>query len=106
MSTHKTDVHGPYRKLNHCHKPVIVSTDIEHIVLVSHTVRASECLFHIGKTSPLCLTHFLKPFFQCRAGIGIVRVICNERTSCNDSHITWFVCKYTRNRSKKQNNLR
>lgn len=38
MSTHPTDEYVTYRKLDNYHKPIIVASDIEYIVLVTYII--------------------------------------------------------------------
>lgn len=63
MSSHETDEHISHNKLYNYHQSVLVSSDIEYIVLVPHGIDTSEIGLHLCKIWPLCsLSGFIPPF--------------------------------------------
>lgn len=49
MCTHKPDEHITHYKLYYYNKPVFVSPDIEHIMLIANRVDITEIRFDIRK---------------------------------------------------------
>ena len=86
MSTYKSNQYCFYCKLNNHYQTMVVSSYIEHIMLVPYTVNAVEHLLYIRKTCPLCFFHFLEPVLKCSFCIRVFCIVFNYFTSCYDSH--------------------
>lgn len=65
MCPDKTDIHSPYRKLYHSYQPVIVSTNIEYIVLITYIINRIETFPYVGEILPVGIPYFMKPILQC-----------------------------------------
>ena len=76
-----------YGKFDNRYQSVVISPDIEHITLIADAVYTVEHLFHICKTIPFGLPHFLEPVFQCRSRIRMQRIVFNNSASCNNAHV-------------------
>lgn len=53
MCAYETDVDKLYGKLNYHYLSVIVSLDVEYVVLVPYAIHAVECCLYAGKRSPI-----------------------------------------------------
>ena len=64
MSPNKSNVHKLDGKLYHCHQAVVITFDVEYIVLVADIVDAVERFPDVGKASPLAPLHNGSPLLQ------------------------------------------
>lgn len=64
MSADKTDVNSLGRELNDDNQPIVITFDIEDIVLITNIVNAVEGLFYVCKTCPFRLLSFFVPILQ------------------------------------------
>lgn len=52
MSANETNINKLYSEFYHYNQPVIISFNIEYIMLVTHIIHTIESLFYICKASP------------------------------------------------------
>ena len=64
MSSHKADIYIAHHELYHDNQPVLITSDIENIMLVSNRVDKIEIAFHLGEVCPLCLNDSVVPSFE------------------------------------------
>ena len=64
MSPNKSNVHKLNGKLYNCHQAVVITFDVEHLVLVADIVDAVEGFSDVGKASPLAPLHNGSPLLQ------------------------------------------
>lgn len=62
MCTNPSDQYGVIEKLCHYNKSVMVSINIENIMLIARHINIAKRLTDIGKTIPLAFLHFYHPF--------------------------------------------
>ena len=65
---------------------MIVSLDIEHIVLIAHIVDAIERRLHIGKAMPLAPLDYHHPLLQGSARVRMLLYIFLQGLFGKDSH--------------------
>lgn len=53
MSSDKSDINPLYCKFDNNNKSVVVSFDVEYVVLVSYVISAVEILFDVSEVFPL-----------------------------------------------------
>jgi len=68
----KPDIHELNRKFYNHHQAMIVSLDIEHIVLIAHIIDAIERCLHIGKAAPLAPLDYRHPLLQSSARVRML----------------------------------
>lgn len=61
MCSDETDIHPLDCELYHDYQPMVVTPDIEHIMLIPHIVNAVEILLDIGKTGPVGFLYCFEP---------------------------------------------
>lgn len=90
---------------------MIVSLDIEHIVLIAHIVDAIERRLHIGKAMPLAPLYYRHPLLQSRARVRVFLYIFLQGLFGKDSHRS-IICskdsgffRKTKENSKIKNQL-
>ena len=62
-------------KLNNHYQAMIVSLDVEHIVLIAHIVHTVERRLHISKASPLTALDYRYPLLQSSARVRMLLYI-------------------------------
>ncbi len=65
---------------------MIVSLDIEHIVLIAHIIHAIERRLHIGKAAPFAPLDYRHPLLQSRARVRVFLYIFLQGLFGKDSH--------------------
>jgi hypothetical protein len=61
MCSDEPDINPLYGEFNDHYKPMVVSADIEHVMLVANIVNAIEIAFHIRKIGPFGFSHRFQP---------------------------------------------
>ena len=72
MGADKSYIYKLNSKLNNHHQAMIVSPDVEHIVLIAHIVHTIERCLHISKTSPLTTLDYRYPLLQSSARVRML----------------------------------
>lgn len=62
MSSYKPYKDKLYSKLYNHYKPIGITLDIEHIMLISYIVNTVKCRLHVSKTRPLTTFYDRSPF--------------------------------------------
>lgn len=61
MGSDEADENITHRKLYNNYQTIIVSSDIEYIMLVTHRINRTEIHFHFCEAVPLCILSYLIP---------------------------------------------
>lgn len=69
MCSYESDVHKLRCKLNDNYQSVIVSFDIEYIMLISYIIHTIECLFYVCEAFPFAMFDNRDPFLDSNLGI-------------------------------------
>lgn len=75
---------------------MIVSLDIEHIVLIAHIVDAIERRLHISKAAPFAPLDYRHPLLQSRARVRVFLYIFLQGLFGKDSHRSIICSKDSR----------
>ena len=62
MSANETNINKLYSESYHNNQPVIISFNIEYIMLVTHIINTIEGLFYVCKASPFAFLDYGSPF--------------------------------------------
>ena len=89
MSPNETDINKLYREFYYYNQPVIITFDIEYVMLVAYVIHTVKRFLYIGKTRPLALLDYSGPFLQSHFRIGMSLRILFYRLFCKYSH--WAV---------------
>ena len=58
MSPNETDINKLYREFYYYNQPVIITFDIEYVMLVAYVIHTVKRFLYIGKTRPLALLDY------------------------------------------------
>lgn len=93
MGADKPYIHELDGKLDNHHQAMIVSLDVEHIVLVAHIVHTVERSLHIGKASPLTSLDDCHPFLQGSACVRMPLYVLLQGLFRKYPHHSYFAAK-------------
>lgn len=70
MSSYETDIYPLYGEFDYNDKPMMISSDIKNVVLVSYTINTIKRFFNILKVFPFGSPNGFYPILQGRFSTG------------------------------------
>lgn len=86
MGTYKTNIYKLNRKFDYHYKPIAISFNVEHIMLIANIINTVKCLFYISETSPLAFLHNGCPLLQSDLNVRMPFGIFLQSLFCKYSH--------------------